>query len=531
MRRGAFILLALLAVSGISQALVGRGTAEAQKYEEPQQHSQVQLLLAAGQWNADAIPIDWMGLRKFYGLRADRLAWSGSDNGTKNSRIALDVLAGAEAEGLSPSDYHLEALRNAREAGLENEKFDILLTDAVLRYARDVSTGRVAPQATGSDVALAPARVDQVSALAAALSEGKLAEYLAALPPPQSAYDALRRTLRVYREVEASGGWPAVAASTKRDGSKASDANAPVLLTRLALEYPQFKTGTADTLKAELMHFQEAHGLDADGVAGPATTRELNVPATARIEQIEMNMERWRWLPRTLEPRRIAVNVPAAELEAYDGDQVVLRSRIIVGRKTNPTPILKTYARGVVVNPPWEIPATIARKEILPKLARNPRYLADHHMIVVKAPLQLRQLPGPDNALGALKLDMPNAFNVYLHDTPARTLFSQTARDLSHGCMRVQEIRPLAAFALAGDPTETAQKLETLIAGGTTQRLALAAPLPVYVLYWTAWVDPEGNAQFRRDLYGRDQHLLVAIRSLAATRFAALAPPCPPACS
>jgi murein L,D-transpeptidase YcbB/YkuD len=257
----------------------------------------------------------------------------------------------------------------------------------------------------------------------------------------------------------------------------------------------------------------------------------LNVPAAQRIAQITANMERWRWMPRQLERRYVAVNVPDQSLAFIRDGRAVLTSRVIVGRRQTPTPILRTSIETIVANPPWNIPGDIAARTLLPELRKNPNYLRTRNMVVVNAPdndpqgrqidwrsvraeafpYQIQQSPGPNSALGVLMLDSPNDFDVYLHDTPGKNAFRQTAREISNGCVRVEQILALASLALTDNENEGSEILDTAIASRETERLSLAEPLPVYMLYWTAVVDADGTVGFRPDRYGRDRPLIAAL--------------------
>jgi murein L,D-transpeptidase YcbB/YkuD len=240
------------------------------------------------------------------------------------------------------------------------------------------------------------------------------------------------------------------------------------------------------------------------------------------------------------------VNVPDASLVAVRANQIVLASRVVVGRPSDPTPILRTSITGVTVNPPWDVPMSIARHEYLPKLRKDSSYLADHHIFIKERGddpsgalvawskmgpgdfnFHLRQEPGPDNALGRLKLEMPNKYSVYLHDTPNRTVFANDYRDLSHGCMRVDRILELASVVLTGDASTESDTLHAMIDNGATATLALGAPLPVYALYWTAFVNNAGELQFRRDLYSRDERLIALMSAHPAEPRLAESQGCP----
>jgi murein L,D-transpeptidase YcbB/YkuD len=242
-------------------------------------------------------------------------------------------------------------------------------------------------------------------------------------------------------------------------------------------------------------------------------------------------MERWRWMPAAFERRYIAVNVPDQSLKFMRDGNAVLNSRVIVGRKMSPTPITRSAIVAVVANPPWNIPGDIAARDLLPHLRKSPNYLATKHMVVTDGPpgdpygrtikwasvtpadfpYAIRQLPGPTTALGAVMLDSPNDFDVYLHDTPNKKRFESDVREISNGCVRVQQILPLASLALTDDTAKGMGKLNQAIKTHDTQRLALDEPLPVYFLYWTALAEADGSVGFRPDRYGRDAPLIAAL--------------------
>ena len=259
---------------------------------------------------------------------------------------------------------------------------------------------------------------------------------------------------------------------------------------------------------------------------------------------VAANMERWRWLPPALEPNRITVNAADSQLELWLDGKPVLTSRVIVGKPSNPTPILRAEGAGLTVNPPWTVPRSIAVKEILPKLKRNRGWLASHDMVLLDGPpgdpqglhinwraipagtfpYQIRQYPGPRNPLGQIKLELPNRFDVYLHDTSDRIAFGRSERHLSHGCVRVEQILPLASYALAAD-LSAMQKITDAIARNETTFIPLQKRLPVYFLYWTAVAAPEGGLKYHSDIYGRDRRMIAAMRA-GRLRVAAIDPPC-----
>jgi len=457
-------------------------------------------------------------LNKFYAARAFEPAWTIS-----NRKVALDALTNAADEGLVPGNYLPSKAGTAAAS-------DLALTESVLRYATDVRVGRLPPTSIYRDVDFPSRPFDASVLLAAALQRDELAKFFSDLPPQQSEYAFLKVALSRYRRIAFLGGWLPF---PPRNGTVAElqPEEQAALLDRLSREDPTIDRFQQDeaTINAALVRFQSRHGLEADGKIGPHTLKALNIKVSDRILQIEANMERWRWLPHRLEDRYIMVNAADASLQAVDNGRVVLTSRVVVGKPTSPTPMLAATIVAVTVNPPWNVPSSIASKELLPKLKRNSAYLANQQMVVRNAPhgdphglsinwtavsrshfpYQIQQLPGQTNALGQLKLEMPNRFNVYLHDTPAKALFAQNDRFLSHGCMRVQKVGALAIYALTGNAEADVARL--IAKGDTTDRLPVDKPLKVYVVYWTTFQDASGAVAFRDDVYGRDDRLISAL--------------------
>jgi murein L,D-transpeptidase YcbB/YkuD len=279
--------------------------------------------------------------------------------------------------------------------------------------------------------------------------------------------------------------------------------------------------------------FQQRHGLAADGVVDAATRAELNVPVQRRVEQLELNLERWRWRPRDLGRRHIIVNIAAYELEVVEGDSVVLSMRVVVGRPFSRTPVLSDTMRYLVLNPYWHVPRDIATDELLPKARRSRSYLAQNKMRIFPAsggdtrevdpttvdwsatarfPYLLRQDPGPRNALGRIKFMFLNKYHVYLHDTPAGSLFAEAQRDFSHGCIRIQRPIDLAVYLLR-DPLWDRDAVLLALDDAVDRTVPLPEPIPIHLLYWTAWASGDGTIQFRRDIHGRDAPLLNALRA------------------
>lgn len=483
---------------------------------------------------------DW--LVRFYTTRDFAPVWSGSALAASLAGQVRAALLNADQHGLRSADYAATASRwdatpaNPRQAA----EYDISLTSDLLRYARDLRKGRVRPKDVYKDVDLTAEEFDPVAALTIALESHSIAAFLAELPPRHPEYRRLVEALTTYRAIDASGGWPSIPGQGEI-ALQGSDARLKVLKTRLAYEDTDLSaipTPSTDQLRDAVKRFQSRHGLNADGRVGPGTLAELNVPASLRVEQIAANLERWRWLPRTFERHYIRVDVPDESLDFVRDGDVVLSSKVVIGRRNSPTPILRTTIYWVVANPPWDIPDDIAASQFLPQLRKNPNYLAAHNMVLVNGPVgdpqgkridwrkvsstgfpyHVVQIPGPDSALGYLMLDSPNDFDVYLHDTPAKNLFTLNDREVSNGCVRVEQILPLASLALTDDPESGLDRVRKTIASRQTASIPLDDPLPLYMLYWTAKVDSDGNVEFKPDRYDRDRPLIAALADSSRSR-------------
>ncbi|HEX9172648.1 MAG TPA: L,D-transpeptidase family protein [Telluria sp.] len=493
-------------------------------------------------------------LSRFYAVRGYTPAWT-----DQQREQAFKLLADAPTQGLIPDDYDLPALQSQAREAREPASFDAALTRAMLRYLADLRFGRVRSEYFTKPPDARLAEFDPVETLRAALAAGGPGDAVAAAEPRFPLYAPVRAALAHYREL-ARRKLHAVPAPRGALEAGASYAGAAALQARLEL-LGDLEAGAPppgniyDQQLAEgVRHFQARHGLEPDGVLGPATAAALQVPLKQRVRQLELTLERLRWPPDFATGRLIAVNVPAYRLWAWQdpapGAQAELDMRVIVGAAVKtPTPLFIGHMRYLDFHPYWNVPRSILLKEMIPRLRRSPSYLASTDMELVPvgggavtrvvngatlAALEagryrLRQRPGPKNALGAVKFVLPNPMDIYLHSTPDRELFRRTRRDLSHGCIRVEEPVALAQFVLADDPEWTLDRIQAAMAPGPTRRVVLPTVVPVLLFYATAITDRAGRVLFLRDVYGRDPVLEKALAGHAAEPDAQIVPaPEPP---
>jgi len=463
-------------------------------------------------------------LRGFYAPRAFKPLWK--PDASESVVAALKLTA--SDHGLDPAPYALE--RDLPDAVRE-----VSLSDALNRLGRDLAVGRIPPYRIlgGAGENTRPRFDGDVLLKAVALGDDPT-DALNRLAPQSPDYRALLTGLATYRAIAAQGGWPPIPDGPSLKPGETDD-RLPALRKRLIVtgDLAQDKadgTQLDGDVEAALKRFQGRHGLDLDGAVGKRTLKALNVPVQARIRQIELSLERMRQLPRQRDSARIDVNIAAQALVLYLGGAPTLEMRVITGDVKHQTPTMVTRVASLTVNPTWTVPPSIARKEILPKLKRDPDYLAHNNIRILDAfpedspeaegagidwkkmgrsfPYVLRQVPGPDNALGQLKFNLQDQESIYMHDTPQRNFFKRSYRLLSHGCIRLE--RPLdLADLLLGEKWRG--KLPQLIAEGKTKTVILKQSLPVYLLYQTAWADADGTLSFRDDSYGNDQRLEQAL--------------------
>jgi murein L,D-transpeptidase YcbB/YkuD len=491
----------------------------------------------------------WQGpLQQLYDLSEHSPVWSDGTRFTVQAASALDQLRQAVSYGLQQGHYLLENLErelvaiNTGESRTQDVKlieFDVALSNSLMHFISDIYRGRIDPVKTGFKVVAERKDIDLANAVYALSRAPNFDQALRRFEPRLSAYHRLKKELNRYQALEMAFQQPALRGQgTIHPDESYSDSGAlQALLTALG-DY-QTSTGIAaetysGTLVDAVKRFQLRHGLEADGIIGHNTFAQLNTPLSRRIEQIQFSLERLRWLPTAENGLHIVVNIPAFELYGFEVkdavETVVTKMNVIVGSAINKheTPVFVADLEYLVFRPYWNVPRSITVNELLPKLENDPAYLGKHRYEIVQGldvvsstevtgeslaglrsgHLRIRQRPGESNALGLVKFIFPNSNSVYLHDTPTHQLFSQSRRDFSHGCIRVEDPVHLAEFILGSqDHQWQKEDIVSAINGQDNNNVKLSNHIPVHIFYTTAIVRENGDISFFDDIYGHDQNL------------------------
>jgi L,D-transpeptidase YcbB len=481
----------------------------------------------------------WAHTKRVYQAYGDNPLWLSPDGLHETRTKALtNAILGANTDGMRMDDYPIGALARAIAALKQTKKptadqlatADVLLTASYVALGEDLMTGQVDPRTVAQSWHVNPEEENVDSALVRNLRYEHLDNALATLRPTDEDYSGLAKELQNWRTIVAKGGWQPIPAISKN--VKPGERTGPAILTavrnRLAAEGIPVTTTNASTdstksgattsgagvydrdLAAAVAVFQQRHGINVDSALGTETIESMNVPASYRLGEIAANMERYRWLPRTFGTRYIFVNVPAFKLEAFDSGQKVLEMKVIVGQEyqDKATPVFADSMETVVFRPYWNVPPSIAEKEIFPK---GSDYIASQNMEVYNdhGRTAVRQRPGPKNALGFVKFLFPNDFNIYLHDTPNHELFDKDVRAFSHGCIRLEKPAELAQWVLGWPADRVDQAMQD---GPNNRSVRLPRKIPVYITYFTTYIN-NGQLYFGNDLYSRDDKLVSVVMS------------------
>ena len=470
-----------------------------------------------------------------FGLRP---LWVTKKGPGKRAIAVYDAIKSAGNDGLNPDDYGLadiEAVWRSREPN-DLALVDVLLSVGLIEFISDVRHGRVQPVKEDEAVYYhgADKSIDAVAIVNEVLAAEDAAKYLADQFPSHRFYRQTREGLKRYREL-ASTAKSSQISEGKTIHPGETDNRLPAIRQHLVLtgeldEFSDSESYDDETVEA-VKQYQARHGLAVDGVIGKGTITELNVPFEYRVRQIEMNLERFRWTDHDLGEKHIIVDIPAYTAVTMDNDEAIFDMPVIVGKHFHETPVFSETIKYVVINPYWTITPSIARNEMLPKLRKDPGYLKKKHISLFRGwsdnkeidpwtidwnkvsrkemnKYRLRQNPGPWNALGVLKMVFPNKHSVYMHDTPNHNLFDRSVKAFSHGCIRMDEPVKQAALVLSEtDSSWTEERINEVVKSGKRTVVRLKEPMPVHILYQTAWSDKKGDMHFVRDVYGRDKRL------------------------
>ena len=465
--------------------------------------------------------------------------WVTKKGPNKHAKALYAAIERAGEEGLDPEDYHLSSLQQYwNSKGTDDlASLDLLVTLALVAWVNDGSEGRVHPRESDPELfaSAGDRRLSAVKIVQTYAGSKDPQAFLAGIHPRHRHYQGLKSALEYYRGLADSGGWVIIPGEGPVLHPGDQDARIPMIRQRLAVTGqwggPEMDSDLFDEdLEAAVKEFQLMHGLAPDGVVGANTVSEMNVTVEQRIRQIEMNMERWRWMSHDLEDPYVLVDIAGFDLQTFKDDEPVLEMRVIVGKNHHETPIFSDHIQYIEFNPFWNLTPSIARHETVPKARKDPNYLASKHIRVfdgwghdakeldptkinwnrVSNPgkYKFRQDPGPWNALGTMKFIFPNTYNVYLHDTPNHDLFSRTNREFSHGCIRLSEPEALAEWVLSlNDPEWDKTHIDGVLESEQRTVKNLDDRMAVHLTYETAWIDSDARLRFAQDIYGRDARL------------------------
>ncbi|MGA9718522.1 MAG: L,D-transpeptidase family protein [Acidobacteriaceae bacterium] len=498
------------------------------------QSAEVQTLSARiEQVHSAFAPSDALLIDAFYAPCGYALAWTSTGEVSPVALTAIEILRNVSAWGLNPADYPLPAVpstRSVQSSSLaEFARWEVDLTIATMRLAKDLRCGRVAPHEINADIPVPCQGFQPAEFLWRAIQDNNLPKAFDSLEPVAPGYQRTERALRHFIDLlqEPQIALPAFSMPLKPGDKSDGLASLRTLLTRTGDLQPGGTTiddsQYDETLARAMQSFQARHGLAPDGTLTAETYRQLTTPIANRITQLSLTLERWRWIQQAFLQPPVVVNIPEFRLRAYDsGLHVTLAMKVIVGRAyRRQTPVFQNQISSVVFRPYWNVPPSIQRKEIAPALRRDPNYLKKHDYEVVSLPgggFRIRQRPGDRNSLGLVKLSLPNVHDVYLHGTPEQSLFARTRRDFSHGCIRVEDPVALATWVMKDNEGWTRDKIDAAMHGGQTFSVTLTHPIPVLIVYGTGFAAEDGLVYFLPDIYAEDGVLLEALKRTSNRR-------------
>ncbi|MFN2341162.1 MAG: murein L,D-transpeptidase [Halanaerobium sp.] len=484
-------------------------------------------------------------LNEFYDQRHHRSIWFEEGEFKRDPEPLIKEIENSYAEGLNPADYHLQFLEECIEDGdlfsdqcLDKRALlDILLTDAYLSLASDYLNGKIDAEIIIEDYNYQTDNLEAKNLLQVLLEKKDIEQTLVKHLPQTENYQKLKQRLADYRDSEKIKDWPQISPGEILAEEAEGQRVFQLINNLIARNYLNSDKLKADNyfdqnVKRAVIRFQLDNGLRADGVVGNKTLKALNVSRDQRIKQLIINMERWRWLPENLGSRYIYVNIADYNLKLYEDNQVIMEMKTIVGQEQRSTPVFSDTIKYLVINPYWYVPKSIAVKDKLPLIKKDYNYLKENNYSLFKYtgnnkleevnPAKvdwskinkdnfnylLRQNPGDENALGRVKFMFPNRFNIYLHDTPGKYLFSETERSFSSGCIRIEKPVDLAEYLLSDQEDWNRENIEEEMKNNKEKTVYLNDPIKIYLHYNTAWVDSLGNLNFREDIYNRDQKII-----------------------
>ncbi|HRO47899.1 L,D-transpeptidase family protein [Agriterribacter sp.] len=460
--------------------------------------------------------------RSFYNARNYQYAWFFNDGPAEQAYNFLNLQSDYISYSRDSSLYNpiLQQVFDTLKAGghfvplsdTNRLKAELSLTSQFFRYAEKAYQGDSNLNSNDLKWYIPRKKINEVALLDSLIAHK--GEKVASYEPVNIYYQRLKQKLLDYYAIEKKREWQPLVTSRKKLELGDTAAVIAAVKQRLLLLQDMSSADTSwlftDSLKMAVEKFQLRHGMQADGIIGAATLRKMNESPQAAIRKMLINMERMRWVPSEINSDYLLVNIPDFKLHVFENGSLSFSMNVVVGTTQHNTVVFSGDLKYVVFSPYWNVPASIVKNEIMPGMEKNKNYIARHNMEITgysgTIPI-VRQKPGPNNSLGKVKFLFPNSYNIYLHDTPQKSLFGETRRAFSHGCIRLNEPRKLAEFLLRNDSAWTASKITAAMNSGKEKYVTLKEPVKVFIGYFTAWVDSKGALNFRDDIYGHDARI------------------------